>query len=191
MSKKLHLGNGTVYLDGWINIDLSGLLAKDHPDLVKHNMTTVKNYYKYPFRQNRDNHVTDMLMDVRKLDFEDNSVNEILCVNLIDHLKKEEFIQALQEWKRVLTIGGRLIIDTDDRKKQAGMLANAKTIEEIEWALRLIYCDHAAEGRTHWWGYTPKYLRHILSEAGYKYLWTRRDYIVHDMYPNFQICVQK
>lgn len=191
MPKKLHLGNGTVYLDGWINIDLFGLLAKDRPDLVKHNITTVKNYYKYPFQQNKDNFVTDMLMDVRKLDFEDNSVDEILCVNLIDHLKKEEFIQALQEWKRVLTKGGRLIIDTDDRKKQAGMLTNAKTIEEIEWALRLIYCDHAAEGRTHWWGYTPKYLRHILKEAGYKYLWTRRNYIVHDMYPNFQICVQK
>lgn len=191
MSKKLHLGNGTVYLDGWINIDLSGLLAKDHPDLVKHNITTIKNYYKYPFGQNQDNHVTDMLMDIKKLDFEDNSIDEILCVNLIDHLKKEEFIQALQEWKRILVDGGRLIIDVDDREKQAKMLAEAKTIEEIEWALRLIYCDHAAEGRTHWWGYTPKYLKQILIDAGFTHLWTRTDYIIHDITQNFQICVRK
>jgi len=191
MPKKLHLGNGTVYLKGWINIDIYGLLAKDNPKLVKRNQTTIKKYYKYPFRQNKDSYVTDMLMDVRKLDFEDNSIDEILCVNLIDHLKKEEFIRVLKEWKRVLVKGGKLIIDVDDRQKQAKMLAQAKTIEEIEWALRLIYCDHAAEGRTHWWGYTPKYLRRVLSEAGFKYLWTRRDYIVHDVYPNFQICVEK
>lgn len=50
MPKKLHLGNGTVYLDGWINIDLHGSLAKDRPDLVKHNLTTIENYYKYPFQ---------------------------------------------------------------------------------------------------------------------------------------------
>jgi hypothetical protein len=36
-------------------------------------------------------------MDVRKLDFPDNSVEEILTVNLIDHMKKEEFLETLKE----------------------------------------------------------------------------------------------
>ena len=119
MVTRLHLGNGTVYLDGWINIDIRGKLAKDCPELVEHNRTTIDKYYKFPFIQNKDNNVTDMIMDARKLDFEDNSIDEILCVNLIDHLKKEEFLRALEEWKRALKIGGKLIIDVDDRRKAA------------------------------------------------------------------------
>jgi len=188
---KLHLGNGTVYLDGWINVDMVGKLAKDYPEIVENNKTTIDKYYKFPFRQNKNNNVTDIIMEVRKLKFKDNSIDEILSVNLIDHIKKEEFIEALKEWKRVLKSDGTLIIDVDDRQKQAEILTSAETNEEIEWALRLIYCDHAKEGRTHWWGYTPSYLKEILMREGFKYVWTKTDYIVHDMYPNFQICVKK
>lgn len=188
---KLHLGNGTVYLEGWINVDLTGKLASEYPELAERNKTTVEKYYKFPFRQNKNNNVTDINMDVRKLDFEDNYADEILCVNLIDHIKKEEFVEALKDWRRVLKEGGILIIDVDDRQKQAEILTSAETNEEIEWALRLIYCDHAAEGRTHWWGYCPSYLQNILEEAGFKFVWIKRDYIIHDMYPNFQLCVQK
>lgn len=188
---KLHLGNGTVYLDGWVNVDIVGKLAKDYPEIADHNRTTIDKYYKFKFRQNKDNNVTDMIMDVRKLDFKNDSVDEILCVNLIDHLKKEEFIKALKEWKRVLKTGGKLIIDVDDRAKQAEILTGAKTQEEVDWALRLIYCDHAKEGRTHLWGYTPKYLKEILDDVGFTHKWTRNDYIVHDITSNFQICAVK
>jgi SAM-dependent methyltransferase len=188
---KLHLGNGTVYLDGWVNIDIVGRLAVDYPELVEHNRTTVDRYYKFPFRQNKDIMVTDIIMDARDLKFSDAMFDEILCVNLIDHMKKEDFIKALKEWRRVLAYGGKLIIDVDDRAKQAEILVSAETNEEIEWALRLIYCDHVSEGRTHWWGYTPEYLKKILIDAGFTYIWMRRDYIIHDTYPSFQICVQK
>jgi len=196
MSKKikLHLGNGTVYLDGYINIDIIGELASERPDLVEKNRTTVENYYQYPVGANRDSNVTDMHMDAGCLSyFKDNSVDEILSVNLIDHIKKEEFLVALKEWKRVLKPGGVVIIDIDDRQKEAKVLTNAKTIEEIEWAFRLIYCDHASEGRTHWWGYTPEYLKKILIDNGFEYVWTKTDYITHDVdvYPSFQVCVKK
>jgi SAM-dependent methyltransferase len=192
----LHLGNGTVYLGStddknWINIDIVGKLAKDYPDLAEHNKTTIDKYYKFPFRQNKDNNVTDIIMDVRKLEFKDESVDEILCVNLIDHMKKEEFIETLKEWKRVLKNGGELIIDVDDRKKQAEILTSAETNEEIEWGLRLIYCDHAKEGRTHFWGYCDNYLKQILINEGFKFIWVKIGYIIHDCYPNFQLCVQK
>jgi len=195
--KCLHLGNGTVYLkstknEEWINVDMVGKLAVNNPKMVEHNGTTVDKYYKYPFRMNKGNNVTDIHVDARDLSrFKDESFDKILNVNLIDHFKKEEFIKALQEWKRVLKKGGELIIDVDDRGKQAQMLVNSKTQEETDWALRLIYCDHADIGRSHFWGYTQNYLKHILEEAGFKYVWTSNSYILHDVYPNFQICVKK
>jgi SAM-dependent methyltransferase len=188
---KLHLANGTVYLDGWTNIDITGKLASEYPELAEHNKTTIDKYYKFPFRANKNNNVTDIIMDVRKLAYEDNSVDQILTVNFIDHIKKEEFIEAAKDWKRVLKPGGTLIIDVDDRQKQAEILTNAETNEEIEWALRLLYCDHAAPGRSHLWGYCSEYLKDILERIGFKYVWTKRDYIIHDVYPNFQIMVQK
>ena len=199
---KLHLGNGTIYLDpkdGWVNIDILGKLASESPELVKHNITTMDKYYKYPWRTSTVIHVTDMIMDARDLSyFDDNSIEEILSVNLIDHMKKNEFLKTLQEWRRVLRVGGKLIVDVDDRRKQANVLVEAKTQEEMEWGLRLIYCDSKWEGRTHFWGYTPEYLKTILEDCGFKHEWTRNDYIVHDApyikndnCPNFQICAIK
>ena len=188
---KLHIGNGTVYLDGYINIDITGKLASEYPADADHNRTTVDKYYKFPFRENKDNNVTDVIMDAKKLIYEDSSIDEILCVNFIDHLTKDEFLTTLREWHRVLKTDGKLIIDVDDRRKQARMLADAVSNDAIEWALRLIYCDHAKEGRSHKWGYTKKYLRHILEFNGFDALWIKNNYIIHDIYPNFQICVQK
>lgn len=188
---KLHLGNGTVYLDGYVNIDINGKLADEYPEMAEYNRTTIENYYKFPFRMNKGNNVTDIRMDVRCLTYLESSVDEILCVNLIDHMKKEDFLKAAIDWRRVLKPEGRLIIDIDDRKKQAEILISAETYEEIEWAMRLMYCDHAGPGRSHFWGYTPDYLIHILEGLGFNHVWTRRDYIVHDMYPNFQVCVMK
>lgn len=189
---KVHLGNGTVYLRDWLNVDMTGRLASTcTQEEIEHNATDVEHYYKYPFRKNKDNNITDVYMDVRKLDFENDSVEMILTVNLVDHMLLNELKLALQEWKRVLQQGGQLIIDVDDRQKQADILVHANTIEEIEWGMRLIYCDHTAPGRTHWWGYTPIYLKQILEDAGFTHVWTKTDYIVHDTYPNFQICVSK
>jgi len=87
--------------------------------------------------------------------------------------------------------GGQLIIDIDDREKQAKMFLEAKTVKELEWGLRLLYCHHRTLYDTHYWGYTRKYLQWILEQTDFKVLWIRDDYIVHDMYPNFQICAEK
>ena len=115
---KLHLACGTVYLSGWVNIDGKGELATEYPELVKQNKTTLKNYYKKPYikkilgHNKRGKIVVDILSNVLKLDmFINDSVDEILQVNLIDHLKFQDLPKALKEWHRVLKIGGNIIID--------------------------------------------------------------------------------
>jgi SAM-dependent methyltransferase len=186
---KLHLGNGSVYLDGWVNIDMFCPRASDYPELVEHNKTTIDHYFKFPIGENKGNSVTDIVMDVRKLEFEDNSVDEILCVDLLDHIKREDIARTIMEWQRVLKPGGTLTIDVDDRVEQAKRLIKAKTIKDFERALKLIYCE-SSEGMKHWWGFTSWYLKDILDAANFKFVWEKKDFIVH-VDPHFQICVQK
>ena len=50
MSLKLHVGCGTVYLEGYVNLDVPvagySFLASERPDLVEKNRTSVERYYK-------------------------------------------------------------------------------------------------------------------------------------------------
>ena len=50
MALKLHVGCGTVYLDGYVNLDVEvpgySFLATERPDLLERNRTTVDRYYK-------------------------------------------------------------------------------------------------------------------------------------------------
>jgi predicted SAM-dependent methyltransferase len=193
MGKKLHLACGSVYLDGYVNIDIVG--TKD-PKVIEQNKTTLKKYYKraysrgYVGRDIRPRVAVDVIADVVELPYGDGSVDEILTVNLLDHLRRQDVPKALMEWRRVLKVGGKLIIDLGDIRGNAEEIFKAKTQEEYEWAIRLFYCHSRDPYDSHHWGYTGDYLEQILKEAGFKHLWTRNDYIVH-AYPSFQICVER
>jgi len=77
---KLHIGCGTVYREGWINID-----------------------------NNSDNNITklDLNWDVRNpLPYEDNTIDFISSEHFIEHLPIHIGLHFLRECKRVLKIGG-------------------------------------------------------------------------------------
>lgn len=193
---RLHLACGPVYLKGWVNIDAKGEPVKKRPDLVKKNSTTIKNYFKdsyvkKPFGHNkRGKIVVDIKCNVLNLPFENNSVDEILSVNLINHLRFQDFPEMIKEWYRVLKPNGILIIDVDDIMGHAKALIKAKTKEEFEWIFRCIFCHGRDKYDHHYWGYTPGYLKELLEEYNFIHAWTRRDFIKH-IYPSFQICVKK
>lgn len=52
----------------------------------------------------------DRVMDASKLDYSDNSVDEIFTSHMVEHMRFPDFLKALQEWKRVLKENGTLII---------------------------------------------------------------------------------
>lgn len=191
---RLHLGCGPVYLAGWVNIDAAGVLATSHPDLARDHATDVANYFKRPYKRRdlghheRETNVVDVHADVISLPmFPDDSVDEILTVNVVDHLRFQDLPVAVAEWRRVLRSSGRVVIDVGDARGNAELLVEAQTRDELEWALRLFYCHSRDPWDSHHWGYTPDYLQLLMAEWGFAQLWTRRDFIEH-VYPSFQSC---
>lgn len=81
---KLHLGCGSVRLEGFINID------------------------------HRWTRATDMVCDIRRLPFPDGSAERIETYHVIEHLSPEDAERALLEWRRILMPGGVLVIECPD-----------------------------------------------------------------------------
>ncbi len=193
---KLHLACGPVYLKGYVNVDVVGELAVDRPDLVTENETTVGRYFKVPYIKRPLGHnirravVVDMHANVIDMPFKNNSIEQILSVNLIDHLRIPDRERFLNECYRILEPGGVLITDVGDAVSNAQLLVDAKGKEQIEWALRLFYCHGRDEYDSHYWGYTGAYLMEIMHEHGFVFDWLRDDFIDHT-YPSFQLSVRK
>lgn len=85
---KLHIGCGTNYFDGWINID-----------------------------NNSDNNILrlDLNLDLRNpLPFKDDSVDFIFNEHFLEHLTVQEGLRAIMDFKRVLKPGGVLRIAMPD-----------------------------------------------------------------------------
>jgi hypothetical protein len=106
---RLHLACGDVYLDGYVNVEAVGELAMENPALATANATVVERYFKRPYRKRLFGHdkrghiVVDLRADVADLSvFADGSVDEILAVNLLDHLRFQDVPTAVVEWHRVL-----------------------------------------------------------------------------------------
>jgi ubiquinone/menaquinone biosynthesis C-methylase UbiE len=76
---------------------------------------------------NIDKHNTsaDRIMDACKLNYPDNSVDEIFTSHMVEHLTYSEFMDALREWRRVLNENGTLIIRCPNFEKHLRDWLNA------------------------------------------------------------------
>lgn len=129
---KLHLGCGGVYLDGYVNIDL-----------IKRG-------------------VVDMIGDARKLPYQDSSVKLIESYHLIEHIPRHEVPPMLKEWFRLLTLGGKIIIEFPDLDKACRRYLNGE-----ERLLDAIYGGQRWPSDVHYYGYNFKSLRELLEKAGF------------------------
>lgn len=140
----LHLGCGENRFKGYINID---------------------------WRKTR---ATDLICDIKKLPYPDNSVALIETYHVIEHLPKHDLPKALKEWYRVLTPGGRLIVecpDFDEAVKEY-INGNEKRIDNIFGLQRF-------PGDTHLFGYNFKRLKKLLGWAGFRDIQKRESQDYH------------
>jgi len=146
--RKLHVGCGTVHLDGYVNIDLRFV-----------------------------NGVTDMIASCDDLPFDNETVDEIVSFHLIEHFDEPEAINIMTHWYNLLKKGGKLIIETPDVIQMAKQMLNAFE-KEKRVRPGYIYGCHSKKGRetilndNHKWGYTQESLRAYLLDVGFEFVST-------------------
>jgi len=125
---KVHIGCGTVYLRGWVNVDIQApdvYLAKDRPDLLalfetdeseyyaRHTDKTIEKLRVGPLAQAS---VCDEYGTFDNLPGSTWQVDEILARQVFEHLSIGEAHKALDEVEKKLNPGGILRIDVPDHE---------------------------------------------------------------------------
>jgi len=130
---KLHLGCGNQHLEDYENIDL------------------------------RKTWATNLVCDIKKLPYPDNSVALIETYHVIEHIPRHDLPNALKEWYRLLIQGGKLIIECPDFDEDV-----KEYIEGNEKRMDSIFGLQRFPGDTHLFGYNFKTLKQLLETSGFK-----------------------
>lgn len=200
MKRKLHLGNGTIYLQGFINVDLKldhHHLALVRPDLVEKNTTTVDNYYKEDVdRETIENRsrqfrevVCDLFADVKDLPFQEESIDEIRSYQVFEHFTYYEGEQLLEHWYRLLKPGGLLHIDIPDLDGTIEMYNKAETKDDKKWAIRLLFGSQKNEWGIHKGMYSKEMIKELLEKHNYKNIEFKNE--AEHFYPAFGVNAYK
>lgn len=180
MALKLHVGCGTVYLDGYVNLDLHvegySFLASQRPDLAAKNRTTVDRYYKQ--EESREtlergprepqSCVVDQYAPMHALPYPSGSVDEIRSVQSLEHLDVKEGPRVLRHWYEVLKPGGMVHVDVPDLEETARQLLAQPDEPSKDWYYRLVYGSQKNPYAFHKNGFSPARLERMLREAGFR-----------------------
>lgn len=139
---KLHLGCGSTYLNGYVNIDL--------PD-DQHSVAHPK---------------TDIIADFRTLTYEPGSIDEIRCHHVFEHFTRTESLRLLLTWRRWLKPGGRLHIETPDFDTCCWyyVLSGEKARAEIS---RHVFGSQEAAWANHYDGWGKQKFTLVLRQLGF------------------------
>ena len=142
---RLHLGCGTRYLDGYINID--------HPPSEHTVQIEIK---------------VDRYADILKLWYPKNSVDEIRLHHVFEHFPRQIALALLCRWNDWLVTGGLLWIETPDVMASARALASPFTSENTrQQILRHLFGSHEAQWAAHWDGWYKSRFTSTLSALGF------------------------
>ena len=137
---KLNLGCGKRILSGYINIDVE------------------------PFSDKV------IVMDVRSLEFADESIDEILAEQVLEHLPYFETQEILWEWWRVLRFGGVLKIVVPDFEKIARAYLGGKIDRDILHFSLFNSIVDSEKQTPHLCTFDKSCLRQLLEKEGFQIL---------------------
>ena len=146
---KLHLGCGGNKLSDYINVDL----YPSDPDITD---------------SSREFCMADVYDDIRNLDLEPESVDEIFLSHVIEHFVKWEAQDAIRTWYTVLKKNAPLIIETPDFIRCFIMLFHFKKKNRIK-ARRQFYGNQwdRLDYETHRYVWSARELKEELLKSGF------------------------
>lgn len=171
---KLHVGAGSVYLRNWVNVDLPlphVALSQDEPGLVEEYITDESDYYgRHAGKGISDwrkgpqivRTVCDRYGSFNMLPARNETCDELLARQVLEHLSVNQAMEAIKECFRVIAWGGHLRIDVPDPEA---------TLELYRETGDKFYFRHLFGPRLDVFGYHTPYSRqsltHIVAEAGF------------------------
>jgi len=180
MALRLHVGCGTVYLDGYVNLDVEvpgySVLASERPELAALNRTTVERYYQREESQATLEHgpgrvqhcVADRYAAMDALPYAPGTVDEIRAVQVLEHVAAPQVPAVLRHWHERLRPGGVCHVDVPDFEETARQLLAQPDEPSKDWYYRLIYGSQKNAYAFHRSGFSPARLERLLREAGFR-----------------------
>ncbi len=162
----LNLGSGVHLYSGFINVDNYFTLE----DLQK-GIETKEGLYKNAVIEEGAEFVK---ADICKLPFEDNFADYIECIDVIEHISFYKIHLALAEIYRVLKVGGKAVLFTNDFDSLAMLWINnlrGKVFNVDKWIelRQLIYGNQIGEGEYHKTPINKDVLYFLLRGVGFKH----------------------
>ena len=145
---RLHLGCGTRYLEGYINID--------HPS-SEHTV--------------QQGLVADRYADILTLTFPSGTVDEIRLHHVFEHFPRQIALALLCRWTDWLKPGGVLRIETPDVMSSAWELVLPWSSDrKRQQVVRHLFGSHEASWAAHWDGWYARRFKTTLKAIGYSTL---------------------
>lgn len=175
---RLHIGSGSVYLDGYTNLDVPGpktFLAADRPDLVERWLTTEDQYYAQHSDKTLDSlragpldqeYVCDAHGSFDNIPAAYWSVSEVLTRHAFEHLSLTEAHKALDQVDGILEPNGILRIDVPDHE---GTLQEYKRTGD-EFYVRHLLGPRRNDYGFHMMSYTRDRLRSLVESHGFVFV---------------------
>lgn len=160
---RLNVGSGNIPLPGYTNIDKYYYPGSTHPgmNLEDGKIWNTKMYPDSPW----------LYGDAAKLDFPNETFDEIIMVHVLEHLSMNDGNQAIGEAIRVLKTGGFLEIEVPDLTIACLLLPTVHITQDqnnADWfkIMGLLYGSQGSEGegQFHLCGYSKEYLRFRMTE---------------------------
>lgn len=111
---------------------------------------------------------SDIKCDVRKLSYNDNSVDEIRAYHIIEHFNFKEAYDIIKEWYRVLKPGGLILIETPDLLGSCKKFVESDENERINLYGHFFSTAWVGDWMIHKFLYTETQLRGLLNQTGFK-----------------------
>lgn len=109
----------------------------------------------------------DIRADILRLPFADNSVDEIWCEHVLEHLQQKYFIPAIKELYRILKVSGKLEIRLPDIIYTLKGFLTAEYNERWDLWWRRIYGAQIHPGEFHLTCFDKERVERLLTEAGF------------------------